>query len=125
MASNNKRRDIYKQQARHQYSSRGGKLRAGLDLIIFDNGDIEFSVLRPLTLRHKPEIEISNADIAKIETSISPGNYTHVSIKITDSSGNIEVVRPLMIGFKNKRSAIVAKLPVILSSLYGERYTKL
>jgi len=84
-----------------------------------------FSVLKRLSFKHKIGLEVANNDIAKVETSASSGEVSSMSIKITDTDGNIDVLDVVVIGFKNKVGEVMAKIPAILSSLYGDRYSKL
>src|ERR1700679_1018385 len=125
MAKNDKRNIVLKQATYSQFSNRSEKQFPAFDLLIFDNGDIAFSLRKTLFHKQKYKLEIANDDLAKIETSTASGDYTSMSIKITDTDGHINILDVVVIGFKSKRGAVAAKIPAILSSLYGERYSKI
>jgi hypothetical protein len=95
-------------------------------VIIYDNGNIGMYKLKIAFMRVKEILirELTPADITKIETSSSSGQDTRISIKITDSHGNTDAFMTNVIT-RRERNLVAAKLPIIFSSFYGDKYSKL
>ncbi len=117
-----KRRILFKGQGPHDFSS-AKQYRTGLYITFFNNGDIELMHQNPFILPLKKRIKISNEDIAQVQAYVSPGRFSQITVTIIETSGNKNSIRVRRNVKKKYQGRPSAKLPSILASLYGDRFS--
>jgi len=103
-----------------------GKKETGSSILFFENGDVGYGSYRDSLFGQKYKVKrlLPASEISKVELSTSAGDDTTMTVKISDTNGNVDVVRALIL-LKSRRNFYASQAPAILSALYKDRYSKL
>ena len=114
---------VFKFAAYHTFSS--AQKSTGPYFFIFADGSVGYGKtgfsLRPSA--GKLNYQMTNESVAKVETTTAPAGKPQTTVKIIDVNGRTDIFRVTQI-MSLRKDIVAAQLTSLLSTFFGDRYTK-